>query len=157
MSTQPGPDDRTQAELLYFLWHGTPGEQERALERLAAVGEAEALDAVIEYLCEQPEGGSVIALDALRVLANKYMPLERYSLAEALIPYLASDDWGSRLTAVRLLNAYPNELAIEPVRILIDEAFEKVYDEHLTRNSPERMLAERTLGEAIMAWQTAGD
>lgn len=156
MSTQPGPDDRTQAELLYFLWHGTPGEQERALERLAAVGEAEALDAVIEYLCEQPEGGSVIALDALRVLANKYMPLERYSLAEALIPYLASDDWGSRLTAVRLLNAYPNELAIEPVRILIDEAFEKVYDEHLTRNSPERMLAERTLGEAIMALANCG-
>lgn len=156
MSTQPGPDDRTQAELLYFLWHGTPGEQERALERLAAVGEAEALDAVVDYLREQPDGGSMIGLEALRVLANKYMPIERYSLAEALIPYLASDDWGSRLTAVRLLNVYPNELAIDSLRMLIDEACEKVYDERQARNSSGRMLAERTLGEAIMALASCG-
>src|SRR5690606_6317849 len=112
MSTQPGPDDRTQAELLYFLWHGTPGEQERALVRLASVVETAALAAVLDYLGEEPEGGSVTGLDALRVLANKYMPLERYSLAAALIPYLASDDGGSRLSAVRLLNVYPKELAI---------------------------------------------
>ena len=156
MSTLPGPDDRTQAELLYYLWHGTQGEQEKALERLAAVGEAEALDAVVEYLRDQPLGDSAAGLDALRVLANKYLPVERYALAEALIPYLAADKWEHRLIAVRLLNVYPNELAIEPLRSLVDEARDKVYEERQQRGSTARVVAERTLGEAIMALASCG-
>lgn len=156
MTTQPGPDDRTQAELLYYLWYGTNGEQERALERLTAVGEAEALDAIVDYLREQGDSENGAGLEALRVLANKFLPGERYGLAEALIPYLASEKWEHRLTAVRLLNVYPNELAIDPVYDLLDDARDKVYEERQHRTSPARVLAERTLGEAIMALANSG-
>lgn len=156
MSTQPGPDDRTQAELLYYLWHGTQGEQERALERLSAVGEAEALDAVIDYLRDQPEVQSAAGLDALRVLANKYLPMERYSLTEALTPYLSAEDWEQRLVAVRLLNAYPNELAIDALQEVVDEARERVYEERRQKSSHTRALVERVLGESIMALANTG-
>jgi len=44
------PDYRTQEELLHTLEHGAPNEQDAALARLADVGDAEALDAVITYL-----------------------------------------------------------------------------------------------------------
>src|SRR5690554_6053761 len=156
MSTQPGPDDRTQAELLYYLWHGTQGEQERALERLSAVGEAEALDAVIDYLRDQPEVQSAAGLDALRVLANKYLPMERYSLTEALTPYLSAEDWEQRLVAVRLLNAYPNELAIDALQEVVDEARERVYEERRQKSSHTRALVERVLGESFMALANTG-
>lgn len=156
MFTQPGSDDRTQDELLNDLRYGTPREQEAALARLAAIGEADALDAVIDYLREHAAEASRAGLDALRVLANKYLPEDRYSLAEALIPFLAAEDWEQRLIAVRLINTYPNELAIEPIRALIDEAREKIYAEQHVRLSPGRMLAERTLGEAIIALANSG-
>lgn len=156
MTTQPGPDDRTYDELLHDLRYGSQDEQEEALERLAAVGEAEALDAVVDYLRDQPPGSVGAGLEALRILANKYMPTDRYSLAEVLIPYLSADDWGQRLASVRLLNTYPNELAVEPLRQLIDEAREKVYAERQQRASAARILAERTLGEAIMALANGG-
>lgn len=156
MSTQPDPDDRTQDELLHDLRSGTPPEQEQALPRLAAIGEAEALDAVVEYLARRAPQAGRAGLDALRVLANKYMPEDRYELAEALIPFLAVDDWEQRWIAVRLMNTYPNELYVEPIRELIDEAREKIYAEQQRRLSTGRILAERTLGEAIMALANAG-
>jgi hypothetical protein len=156
MSILPGSDDRTQAELLDNLRYGTQDEQEQALERLTAVGEAEALDAVVEHLCEHPAHATKAALDALRVLANKYMPVDRYSLAEALIPYLESNDWEKRLGAARLLNAHPNELAVEPLRDLVYDARQRVYEERGRRTSTARMLAERTLGEGIMALANCG-
>lgn len=156
MSILPGSDDRTQAELLDHLRYGNEDEQERALERLAAVGEAEALDAVIEYLCENPAHATKSALDALRVLANKYTPVDRYSLAEALIPYLDAGDWEKRLNAARLLNAYPNELAVDSLRDLVCDARQRVYDERERRTAASRVLAERTLGEGIMALANSG-
>ncbi len=156
MSTQPVPDDRTQAELLHNLRYGSPDEQEEALQRLAAVGEAEALDAVVDYLREEPSSAARAGLEALRVLANKYIPDDRYSLAEALIPFLEAREWELRLASVRLFNTYPNELAVESIRHLIDEARDKVYAERLNRASPSRALAERTLGEAVMALASGG-
>jgi hypothetical protein len=156
-SNQPGPEDRTQAELLHDLQFGTPDEQEAALERLAAVGEAEALDAVVEFLYNQPGDQAGSGLEALRVLANKYLPLDRYGLAEVLIPFLSAEDWQQRLHSVRLLNTYPNELTIEPIRELIDEAHEQIYAEHSRRSSSmTRALVERTLAEAIMALANGG-
>ncbi len=156
MSTQTGPDDRTQAELLYDLEHGTPQEQQRALSRLTAVGQAEALDAVVDYLREQPPGKAKSGLDALRVLATKYLPLDRYGLAEVVTPFLDSRDWGQRLIAIRMLNTHPNELAVDPLRDLIDEAREKVYIEHGRQFSSARVLAERNLTEGIMALANCG-
>ena len=156
MHNQPGPDDRTQAELLDDLRYGALEEQHEALRRLAAVGEAEALDAVVDYLRDQPIGTGDEALDALRVLAAKYIPLDRYGLAEALIPFLSDDDWESRLSAVRLLNAYPNELATEAVRDLVEDTRDQILSEQRRRPSRRRMLIERTLGEAIMALANCG-
>lgn len=156
MSTQTGPDDRTQAELLYDLEHGTPQEQQRALSRLTAVGQAEALDAVVDYLREQPPGKAKAGLGALRVLATKYLPLDRYGLAEVVTPFLDSRDWGQRLIAIRMLNTHPNELAVDPLRDLIDEAREKVYIEHGRQFSSARVLAERNLTEGIMALANCG-
>nr|MBN1228512.1 HEAT repeat domain-containing protein [Anaerolineae bacterium] len=155
MSTQPGPDDRTQGDLLHNLQFGTPIEQENALARLATVGEAEALDAVIAYLLEHP--GDTTGLHALRVLAHKYMPQDRYGLADALLPYLISNSWQHRLYAVRLLNTYPTELAVEGLRDLIYDALDSYEKERQKRSSsPERILLERTLGETIMALANSG-
>src|SRR5574341_1450262 len=109
-------DDRTHAELLNDLRYGSPQAQEEALARLAAVGEAEALDAVVNYLRDQPPGESGAGLDALRVLAYKYAPVDRYGLADALIPFLAADNWEHRLTSARLLSVHPNELATDALR-----------------------------------------
>lgn len=156
MSFQPGSDNRTQAELLHDLQYGSHEEQEEALAQLSAVGEAEALDAVVNYLREQPYDAPDAAIDTLRVLATKYMPVDRYSLAEVLTPYLLAPDWGQRLAAVRLFNAYPTELAIEPLRQVIDDAREKVYTERHQRSSPTRLLAERTLAESILALANSG-
>ena len=156
MSYQPGSDNRTQAELLHDLQYGSPDEQEEALAQLAAVGEAEALDAVVNYLREQPYDAPESAIDTLRVLATKFMPADRYGLAEVLTPYLLAADWSQRLAAVRLFNAYPTELAIEPLRQVIDDAREKVYVERHQRSSPTRILAERTLAESIMALANSG-
>ena len=156
MSTQPGSDDRTQDELLHDLQYGSPDEQIKALGRLTAVGEAEALDAVIDYLQEPAPETAGHGLKALRVLANKYIPVDRYGLAEALIPFLSSQEWQHRLNAVRLLNTYPNELAVEPIRDLLYESRLIVYKERDRQSSPSRILAERTLSEGIMALANGG-
>lgn len=156
MQSQPGPDDRTQAELLDDLRYGALEEQQDALRRLAAMGEAEALDAVVDYLRDQPIATNADALDALRVLAAKYIPLDRYGLAEALIPFLSDDDWENRLSAVRLISTYPNELATESIRDLVSDTRDQVDEEQRRRPSRRRMLVERTLGEAIMALASCG-
>ncbi len=157
MSAQMAPEDRTQEELLHDLRYGSSEERENALSRLAAVGEAEALDAVIDFLQSSPQDESAkVGLDALRVLAHKYTPMERYGLTEALIPFLDDSDWQKRLVSVRLLNAYPNELAIEPIRMLVYEAREKIYREQHIASASSRILTERTLGEAIMALANGG-
>jgi len=156
MQNQPGPDDRTQAELLDDLHYGALEEQQEALRRLTAVGEAEALDAVVDYLRVQPDATQGEGMNALRVLAAKYIPVDRYGLAEALIPFLSDDDWEGRLSAVRLLNAYPNELATEAVRDLVDDTRDQIIEEQRRRPSRRRMLIERTLGEAIMALANCG-
>jgi HEAT repeat protein len=157
MSAQTAPEDRTQEELLHDLRHGSSEERESALLRLIAVGEAEALDAVIDFLQESPQNESAkMGLDALRVLANKYTPLERYGLTEALIPFLGDRDWQKRLISVRLLNVYPNELAVEPIRMLVYEAREKIYREQHIASTSMRILTERTLSEAIMALANGG-
>jgi len=153
------PDNRTQAELLDDLRSGSLQEQEEALARLAAVGEAEALDAVVEYLCNQAESSRAPALEALRVLANKFMPVDRYGLAEALLPFLSSKDWSHRLMATRLFNAYPSELATEDVRKMVEEAWHKVTTEYATKprpTSPARLIVERTLAEGIVAMASCG-
>lgn len=156
MFPQPSQDDRTQAQLLQELRSGTPQVQEEALTRLAAVGEAEALDAVVDYLLSQPPGSSNAGLDALRVLAGKYLPADRYGLAEVTIPYLASEDWSKRLGATRLLGSHPNELATDALRDLIDEARHKALEERRSRFSAVRVMVERTLAEAILAMAACG-
>jgi len=157
MSAQTAPEDRTQEELLHDVRYGSSEERESALSRLATVGEAEALDAVIDFLQKAPQDESAeVGLDALRVLAHKFTPLERYGLTEALIPFLYDRDWQKRLISVRLLNAYPNELAIEPIRMLVYEAREKIYQEQHIASTATRILTERTLSEAIMALANGG-
>jgi HEAT repeat protein len=153
------PDNRTQAELLHDLRYGSPHEQDEALARLSAVGEAEALDAVVEYLCHQPESARVPALEALRVLANKFIPTDRYGLAEALLPFLSSEDWAHRLMATRLFSTYPSELATGNLHTMVEDAWHKVCTEHGQRSrptSPARLLVERTLAEGIMAMASCG-
>ena len=153
------PDNRTQAELLDDLRCGSPQEQEEALARLAAVGEAEALDAVVKYLGNQPEASSVPALETLRVLANKFMPVDRYGLAEALLPFLSSGDWSHRLMATRLFNAYPSELATDDLYTMVKDAWEKVCAEYAQKSrpaSPARLVIERTLAEGIVAMASCG-
>lgn len=145
--------------MLNNLRCGSPQEQEEALARLSAVGEAEALDAVIEYLRHQPEGTGVSALEALRVLANKFMPLDRYGLAEAILPFLSSQDWSHRLMSTRLFNAYPSELATESLRVMVEEAWESVCAEYAKKARPmssSRLVFERTLAEGIMAMASCG-
>lgn len=156
MSRQPDRVNRTQSELLLDLREGTPREQSAALTRLALIGEAEALDAVIDHLSDQDEDSNGIGLQALIVLANKFAPPDRYSLAEVVIPYLYADDWGQRLHAVRLLNTHPNEMAIDALRDLVDDAREKVISEQRHRFSSVRLQAERTLHEGIMALANCG-
>ncbi len=153
MSTQ---DDRTPAELLYDLRYGSPQVQEEALARLAAVGDAESLDAVVDYLRDQPPGTCDAGLDALRVLAYKYMPVDRYGLAEVVVPFLSADEWHQRLTATRLLGVHPNELATEPLRDLVDDARDKLEGERRNRVSPLRILIERALVEGVMAMAYSG-
>jgi hypothetical protein len=156
MSSHSTPDDRTQAELLHDLRYGLPGEQKVALARLAEVGEAEALDAIVEYLRDPSANLSGEALETLRVLAHKYMPLDRYGLAEALIPILNVEKWDQRLVAIRLVNAYPNELAVEPLRTVIYEAQEKLYTKRGQMTTRDRLLTERSLGEGVMALANSG-
>lgn len=153
MSTQ---DDRTQSELLNDLRFGSPQVQEEALSQLTAVGEAEALDAIIDYLRDQPPGTCDVGLDAVRVLANKYMPVDRYGLADAVIPFLSSEQWAHRLTATRLLSVHPNELATDALRDLVDEARTKLIEERRNRLSPQRIIVERTLVEGVLAMAYSG-
>jgi hypothetical protein len=153
------PDDRTQAELLNDLRYGSPQEQDDALARLAAVGEAEALDAVVRYLCEQPEGSRISALETLRVLANKFLPIDRYGLAESLLPFLSSDDWSQRLIATRLFNAYPSELATENLSVMVEDAWQKLraeYEQKSRISSPARLVVERALAEGVVAMASCG-
>ena len=150
------PDNRTQAELIRDLRYGSPDEQEEVLRQLTAVGEAEVLDAVVEYLRSQAPELDSAGLEALRVLANKFMPLDRYGLAEALTPYLSSDDWSQRLDSVRLLGAHPSELAVDTLRQLVHEARDRVAEVRQQRFSRTRVVVERTLSEGIMALANCG-
>lgn len=151
------PEYRTQADLLYTLENGSPDEQDIALARLADVGDAEALDAVIDYLHSRLPDVSPMGLRVLRVLAHKYIPADRYALSEILIPFLGTGDWSQRLIAVRLLGTHPNELAIEPLRELIAEARDEIED---LRRQPSRPFAGPTLntllGEAVLALAHCG-
>ncbi len=156
MTNPPAPDGRTQADLLHDLRHGSPPQQEQALIRLGAVGDAESLDAVIDYLRAQPDGPRGPALDTLRILANKYMPLDRYGMAEAVLPYLSSADWNQRFVATRLLNTHPSELATDRLRDLVQESLDKAVAEQSARFSATKMFAERTLAESIMALANCG-
>jgi HEAT repeat protein len=155
MPVPPDPQARSQTELIYDLNHGTPSQQAEALSRLTAVGDAEALDAVVEYLQDTPAVSGEAGLGALQVLVNKYVPYDRYGLADVLISFIEAGDWQKKLGAVRLLSAYPNELAVPSLRVLIDEA----RDEIVTGSSrllSAFNLAERTLQEAIIALASCG-
>src|SRR6185503_14837731 len=156
MTNPSAPEGKTQAELLNDLKNGSPQEQEQAVIRLGAVGDAESLDAVVEFLRSQPDGARGPALDALRVLANKYMPLDRYGMAEAVIPFLSASEWSQRFMATRLLNTHPSELATGRLREVVQEAMDKVIAEQGMRFSTVKMLAERTLAESIMALASCG-
>lgn len=156
MQQSSEPDVRSQAELLHDLWNGPVEDQARILKRLAVVGEAEALDAVIDHLYEQPAEQRAEGIETLRVLATKYVPADRYKLADILIPALGDAEWSHRLIAARLFNAHPNEMATYALRDLIDEAREKVFAEQKRRFSPARVVAERTLGESILALANCG-
>jgi HEAT repeat protein len=155
MPVPSDPQARSQTELIYDLNHGTPSQQATALSRLTAVGDAEALDAVIEYLQYAPTVSGEAGLEALQVLVNKYVPYDRYGLADVLITFLEDSDWQSKFGSVRLLSAYPNELAVPSLRAVIDEA----RDEIVTGSSrllSAFNLAERTLQEAIIALASCG-
>jgi len=156
MTNPPAPDGRTLAELLHDLRHGSLQEQEQALLRLGAVGDAESLDAVVDLMGSLPDELRNTALDTLRILANKFMPLDRYGMAEALIPYLASADWAQRLVSTRLLNTHPSELATEDLRTVVQESIDRLTGEQNGRFSPARMVAERVLVESIMALANCG-
>jgi HEAT repeat protein len=156
MTNPSAPEGKTQAELLNDLKNGSPQEQEQAVIRLGAVGDAESLDAVVEFLRSQADGARGPALDTLRVLANKYMPLDRYGMAEAVIPFLSASEWSQRFMATRLLNTHPSELATGRLREVVQEAMDKVIAEQGTRFSTVKMLAERTLAESIMALASCG-
>jgi len=156
MTNSPAPDGKTQADLLNDLRHGSLREQEQALQRLGAVGDAESLDAVIDYIRSQPDAPGEAALDALRVLASKFMPLDRYGMAEAAMPYLSADNWNHRLVATRLLGTHPSELATARLRELVTESIDKILAEQQSRFSAVKMLAERTLGESMLALASCG-
>jgi hypothetical protein len=151
------PDYRTQEELLHTLEHGAPDEQDVALARLADVGDAEALDAVIAHLRARLPHISRAGLRVLEVLANKFAPIDRYSLTELLIPSLEMGDWNQRLAIVRLLATHPNELAVDNLRQLIAEVRQEIEN---TRLRPARPFAEPTLNallaEAILAMAHCG-
>jgi len=151
------PEYRTQDELLHTLLHGAPAEQDVALMRLADVGDAEALDAIIDYLRPKLPNVSPSGLRVLQVLATKYIPTDRYSLTELLLPFLELDDWNRRLVVVRLLTIHPNELAVDPLREVIAEARAEVEN---ARQRPSRPFAEPTLnallGESILALAHCG-
>ncbi|MCC6905328.1 MAG: hypothetical protein IT326_05750 [Anaerolineae bacterium] len=156
MSTHPLPDNRTQAELLHDLREGPPQAQREALSRLSIVGEAEALDAVVEFLqTARDEIVRAVALNTLRILANKYVPVDRYGLAEVLIPFLSSNTWEQRLLAVRLLSTHPNEMASSALEDLVSEARDRISAEK-NRFSPSRVIAERVLAEGVMAFANCG-
>jgi hypothetical protein len=93
----------------------------------------------------------------LQVLATKYIPTDRYSLTELLLPFLELDDWNRRLVVVRLLTIHPNELAVDPLREVIAEARAEVEN---ARQRPSRPFAEPTLnallGESILALAHCG-
>jgi HEAT repeat protein len=150
------PDTRSQAELINALHNGSPEEQKATLKRLAVVGDAEALDAVVDYLRGRPSDLRAEGLETLRVLAHKFVPSDRYSLADVLITFLKEAAWGQKLTATRLLSAHPNELAVDALRTLVQQAQEKVRAEHRRRFSPARILAERILSESILALANCG-
>lgn len=156
MSTKFNPDNRTQDELLDALYESQALERDRVLDRLSAKGEAEALDEIIHFIRQNPDEVGKSGLNALRVLANKYTPSDRYSLAESLIPFLERKDWSQRLTAARLLNTHPNELATAPLRDLVTEAYDTLHEEAQNRFSPKRLLAERLLNESVMALANCG-
>ncbi len=151
------PDYRTQEELLHTLEHGAPNEQDAALARLADVGDAEALDAVITYLSTRLPHISPTGLRVLQVLANKYTPLDRYSLTELLVPFLQTGDWNRRLAIVRLFATHPNELAVEHLRQLIAKTRQEIEN---ARQRPARPFAEPTLNtllaETILALAHCG-
>lgn len=156
MSTQFDPDTRSQDQLLDDLYDSHPMDRDRIMERLSAMGQADALDEIIHYVRENPDAVGKSGLNALRVLANKFTPSDRYSLAESLIPFLERRDWSQRLTAARLLNTHPNELATSPLRDLVTEAYDTLHQESQNRFSPRRLLAERLLNESVMALANCG-
>jgi hypothetical protein len=156
MTNPSAPDGRSPAELLNDLRNGSLQEQEQALIRLGAVGDAESLDAVVDLMGSMSGELRNTALDTLRILANKYMPLDRYGMAEALIPYLGAEDWAQRLVATRLLSTHPSELATNDLRRVVEESIEKLSGEQGGRYSPARMVAERVLVESIMALANCG-
>jgi hypothetical protein len=84
------------------------------------------------------------------------MPVDRYSMAEALLPYLRVDDWAQRLVATRLLSTHPSELATGDLRHVVDEAIDRLTGDQNSRFSPARMVAERVLVESIMALANCG-
>jgi len=156
MTSHPEREVKSQAELLRDLLEGGPEIQVRALARLAQIGDADALDGVIDYLTRQAGDVSGGSLKTLNVLAHKYTPASRYELAEVLLPVLGSENWQQRQIAVRLLNAHPSEMAIDALRELIADAREKLEVEQRRRFSPIRMNVERTLNEAILALANCG-
>ncbi len=157
MSTHFNPDTRTQDQLLDDLYESSSSlERDRILERLSATGQADALDEIVHFIRENPEAAGKSGLNALRVLSNKFTPADRYGLAESLIPFLERKDWSQRLTATRLLNTHPNELATAPLRDLVTEAYDILHQEAKNKFSPKRLLAERLLNESVMAMANCG-
>ena len=151
-------DDRTQAELISDLQDGSPKDQKTALARLAEVGEAEALDAVVDYLLHHENtADSRVGLESLRVLAQKFIPGDRYALAEVVIDFINSGDWEARLHAIRLLNTHPNEMATDAVREAVTEAEEFLINQtDYEPGASLRPVIERVLAEGIMAMANCG-
>lgn len=155
MFNPPGERGKTQEEYIRDLHHGSLTDQKKALQSLALIGDAEALDEVIRFLHENSEQASQ-ALKTLNILAHKYFPDNRYDLADVVLPFLKSNSWFQRLTAVRILNTHPSELVVEPLREMIEEGFIRLTEEGKKRFSFSKNQIEITLMEAIIAIANCG-
>ncbi len=155
MHSSPGERGKTQEEFIHDLRDGSATDQRKALESLALIGDADALDEIIHYLQRNPDQTGQ-ALKTLNVLAHKFFPDSRYDLADVVLPYLKASSWFQRLTAVRIFNTHPSELVVEPLHDLIDQGLTQLNEEEKKRFSFSKTQIEITLAEAITAIANCG-
>lgn len=155
MFTPSGHRGKTQEEFIQDLRDGTTNDQRKALESLAMIGDADALDEIIHYLQANPDQTGQ-ALKTLNVLSHKYFPESRYDLSDVVLPYLKTSSWMQRLIAVRIFNTHPSELIIDGLNELIEEGLEKLAEEEQKKFSFSKGQIDITISEAISALANSG-